>query len=59
MLFHATLGWARFAGIVLIVPGVALLNDLLRKYVPLRIESSDPSQLEADYARSEEIHRQL
>ena len=35
------------------------IQNLLREYVPLRIESRDQAQLEADYARSKKIHDQL
>ena len=35
------------------------IRNLLREYVPLRIESSDPTQLEAHYTRSKEIHDEL
>ncbi len=35
------------------------IQNLLREYVPLRIESRDQAQLEADYARSKTIHDQL
>lgn len=35
------------------------IRNLLREYVPLRIASSDPTRLEADYARSKEIHHEL
>ena len=35
------------------------IQNLLREYVPLRIESRDETQLEADYARSKTIHDQL
>ena len=35
------------------------IQNLLREYMPLRIESRDQAQLEADYARSKKIHDQL
>ena len=35
------------------------IENLLREYVPLRIESSNQTQLEADYTRSKKIHDEL
>ena len=35
------------------------IENLLREYVPLRIESHAQAQLEADYARSKGIHGEL
>lgn len=40
-------------------PASAELQDLLREYVPLRIGTSDPDQLQANIDRSEELHVEM